>query len=701
MFTQPRTSPLVFGLCAAALLGLAALSVLTGAGRIAPGQVVDYLLGARGDEHLEMVVATLRLPRTLAAVAVGAALGVSGMLLQSVTRNPLAETGLLGVNSGAALGVVVGIVHAGAQTGGAYLVWALGGAFAATGVVLLLGSRFSPLKLLLAGAALSATLTGITSALLVADPVTFDQYRFWVLGSLAGVPLERVLAVSPAILAGLGMAALAARPLAALSLGDDVAVTLGHRPGRVRITVTVAVTLLSAAAVAVAGPVGFLGLLAGYVARTVLGGGIGPQIALSGLAGAVVLLGSDVLARVVIRPYEAPVSLLIALLGAPVLIVVARSRAVAAGAGDLIAEKSARGRGILRSPARWTGGSAPLPSDALPVRLGAFSVLLPLRSSMAAVVLAGLAAAAGVVAITAGQSAMTAGQALNALLGTGEGGQILLVQQIRLPRIVAGLTAGAALGLSGCLTQALARNRLATPDMLGINQGAVIAIMLAGLASSAATLFEHWWTGPLGALVAAVVVFGISGGIGTRGYRFIITGLAMTTLAGALVQSLLAWRGLSAATAVHAWTVGSLTGRGYPVALPVAVGLAVLLPAALALARRLAVLRFDEDVSAGLGVSPRTTRLLILALAVVLAGLGIGIGGPIAFVALAAPVIAARLSGPARLPLIGAPLTGAALVVTADTVGRVVADGAEIPAGVVTSILGGPFLLWTLLSDRR
>ncbi|GII00787.1 iron chelate uptake ABC transporter family permease subunit [Planobispora takensis] len=701
MFTQPRTSPLVFGLCAAALLGLAALSVLTGAGRIAPGQVVDYLLGARGDEHLEMVVATLRLPRTLAAVVVGAALGVSGMLLQSVTRNPLAETGLLGVNSGAALGVVVGIVYAGAQTGGAYLVWALGGAFAATGVVLLLGSRFSPLKLLLAGAALSATLTGITSALLVADPVTFDQYRFWVLGSLAGVPLERVLTVLPAILAGLGMAALAARPLAALSLGDDVAVTLGHRPGRVRITVTVAVTLLSAAAVAVAGPVGFLGLLAGYVARTVLRGRIGPQIALSGLAGAVVLLGSDVLARVVIRPYEAPVSLLIAVLGAPVLIVVARSRAVAAGAGDLIAEKSSRGRGILRSRTRGTGGSAPRPSDALPVRLGAFSVLLPLRSSTAAVLLAGLAAAAGVVAITAGQSAMTAGQALNALLGTGEGGQVLLVQQIRLPRIVAGLTAGAALGLSGCLTQALARNRLATPDMLGINQGAVIAVMLAGLTSSAATLFEHWWTGPLGALVAAVVVFGISGGIGTRGYRFIITGLAVTTLAGALVQSLLAWRGLSAATAVHAWTVGSLTGRGYPVALPVAAGLAVLLPAALALARRLAVLRFDEDVSAGLGVSPRTTRLLILALAVVLAGLGIGIGGPIAFVALAAPVIAARLSGPARLPLIGAPLTGAALVVTADTVGRVVADGAEIPAGVVTSILGGPFLLWTLLSDRR
>ncbi|GAT67442.1 iron ABC transporter permease [Planomonospora sphaerica] len=695
MFTQPRAPLPVFALCLTALLGLAAASVLTGAGRVAPEQVVDYLLGARGDHHLEMVVTTIRLPRTLAALVVGAALGVSGMLLQAVTRNPLAETGLLGVNSGAALGVVVGIVYAGAQTGGAYLVWALGGALLATGVVLLIGSRFSPLKLVLAGAALSATLTGITSAMLVADPVTFDQYRFWVLGSLAGVPLERVLSVSPAILAGLGMAALAARPLAALSLGDDMAVALGHRPGRTRVTVTVAVTLLSAAAVAVAGPIGFLGLLAGYLARTLLGGRVGPQIVLSGLAGALVLLGADVLARVVMRPYEAPVSLLIAILGGPVLIVVARSRAVAAGAGDLISDRTPR-RGARSGP-----GRGPLPSDALPVRLGALSVLLPVRSSFAVAALAALAAAAGVTALVAGQSAMTAAQALDALRGIGAGGQILLVQEIRLPRVVAGLVAGAALGLSGCLTQALARNRLATPDMLGINQGAVIAIMLAGLFSSAEMLFEHWWTGPLGALAAAVVVFAISGGVGTQGYRFIVTGLAVTTLAGALTQSVLAWRGLSSATAIHSWSVGSLAGRGYPVALPVAAGLALLLPAALAVSRRLDVMRFSEDVGTGLGANPRTTRLAVLALAVALAGLAIGIGGPIAFVALAAPVIAARLSGPARLPLVGAPLTGAALVVAADTIGRVIASGAEIPAGVVTSVLGGPFLLWTLLSDRR
>ncbi|NUP79824.1 MAG: iron chelate uptake ABC transporter family permease subunit, partial [Nonomuraea sp.] len=622
MFTQARA----FGLGAAALLALCAASMLTGAGRVAPGQVVGYLLGGEADGHLRMVVDTLRLPRTLAALVVGAALGVSGMLLQSVTRNPLAETGLLGVNAGAALGVVAGIVTAGAQTGGAYLVWALGGALLATGVVLVVGARLSPLKLVLAGAALSATLTGITTAVLVADPVTFDQYRYWILGSLAGIPMERVASIAPAVVAGLVMAAVAVRPLAALALGDDLSVALGHRPGRTRLWVTVAVTLLSAAAVALAGPIGFLGLLAGYFSRTLLGGRVGPRIVLSGLAGAVVLLGADVLARVIMRPYEAPVALLVAVLGAPVLIVVARSRAVTAFPDSLAGGRTRRASGHLR------GGRRVSPSDVVPVRGRGWSVLVPVRSSVAAGVLLAVAVGAVVAGVAAGQSGMTAGDALRALTGVGEGGQVLLVQEIRLPRVVAGLVAGAALGLSGCLTQALARNRLATPDLLGINQGAVIAIMVAGTLSASGTLFAHWWIGPLGALAAAVAVFAVSGGVGRQGYRFIVTGLALTTLSGALTQSLLAWQGLGSATAVHSWSVGSLTGRGYPVALPVAAGLAVLLPATLALARHVAVLRFDEDVSAGLGAAPGRTRMLLLLLAVVLAGLAAGVAGPVAFV---------------------------------------------------------------------
>lgn len=694
MFTQGAVRRLVAGSLATAVPALTVASMLTGAGRVSPGEVLGYLLGGAADGHLQMVVTTLRLPRTLAGLLVGCALGVSGSLLQTVTRNPLADTGLLGVNAGAAFGVVAGIVVAGIQSGGAYLAWALAGAVPAATVVLLLGARFSPLKLVLAGAAVTAVLSGVTSALLVAAPSAFDQYRFWILGSLAGVPLDRVLVVAPAILAALAAALVGARALAALTLGDDVAVALGSRPGRTRVAVTAVVAVLGAAAVAVAGPIGFLGLLAGYLARTMSASRVVAQIVVSGLAGTAALLGADVLARVVMRPYEAPVSLLIALIGGPVLILAARSRAVVTAAGSGTATPAKRAR-------RLSSRRGPWPPGGVAVRAGGYSVLVAPRSLLAFAAFAVAAAAAGTAAIVAGQSGLSAGQALAALAGDGRMSQIMLVQEIRLPRIVAGLLAGAALGLSGCLTQTLAGNRLATPDLLGVDQGAVIAIIVAGLLSPAAVLFEHWWAGPLGALAVALLVLAISGGTGRRGYRFIVTGLAVSTIAGALTQTLLAWQGLGSATAIYSWTVGSLSGRGYPVALPVAAGLAVLLPVTLAVARRLDLLRFGDDVAAGLGVSPPATRRGVLAAAVVLAGLATSIAGPIAFVALAAPVLASRLAGPSRVPMLGSAAAGAALVVLADTLGRLAVDGAEIPVGVVTSVLGGPFLLWTLLTDRR
>jgi len=703
MLTQVRRAGARAALTALglALILLACASMLTGAGRIGPGQVVAYLLGESADAHLEMVVTTLRLPRTAAAVVVGAALGISGMLLQTVTRNPLAETGLLGVNSGAALGVVLGITLAGAQTGGAYLGWALGGALATSAVVLLIARGASPLRLVLAGAALSATLGGLTSAILMSDTTTYDLYRFWVLGSLAGVPPERLAAVAPAFAAGLAVAIAAVRPLAALSLGDDVARAIGSRPALTRIAVTAAVTLLSAAAVAVAGPIGFLGLLSGFFARAVAGTSVGARLAASGLIGAVVLLAADVLARVVIRPYEAPVSLLVALVGGPVLIVVARSRAVAAGAGDRLVRRAAgrRPRALpWRLPVRppWPRADRPWV-----LRAGPVSLRVRVRPAVAAALLAVLAGAAVLAGVAAGQAGATVAEAARALVGLGDPATTMLVHEFRLPRVAAGFVAGAALGLSGCLTQTLARNRLATPDLLGVNQGAVVAILVAGLVSAAPTMFAHWWIGPLGSAVAALVVLAIAGGTGTQGYRIIVTGLAVTAIAAALTETVLAWRGLTAATAVYVWSIGSLNGRGYGVALPVAIGLAILLPATVAACRRLGLMRFGDEVVTALGVNAARARLATLATAVALAGLAVGVGGPIAFVALAAPVIAGRLAGPAAVPLLGSAFTGAALVVAADTLGRVVVSGAEIPVGVVTSVLGGPFLLWTLLTDRN
>ncbi|MFJ4187127.1 Fe(3+)-hydroxamate ABC transporter permease FhuB [Kitasatospora sp. NPDC089509] len=688
-----RTWPVATG-AVLVLLALAALSLSVGAGEVGPGRVLDYLLdhdGARTDGRLALVVGELRLPRTLTALLVGAALGVAGAQLQSVTRNPLAETGLLGVNAGASLGVVLGVSVLGVQTSYGYLAFAFGGAVLASSLVLLIaGSRGggSPMRLVLGGSAVGATFGGITGVLIVNSPEAYDRYRVWVLGSLAGVEGWTTLRqLAPVLGAGFLLALLTTRPLTALALGDDLARGLGHRPGATRAAVAVAVTLLTASAVALAGPISFLGLLAGFLARALAGPRTGQLTLFAGLFGAAVLTGADVLARVVARPFEAPVSVIVALIGAPALIAIVRSRRSAALAlGDPAAEAP---------PVR-----RPEPSPAAPdpvLRYGAWSLLLPRRALLAGLGLAAALLAAVVVSAHAGQSELGLGATFRAVFGQGERLDVLLVQKFRLGRIVAGLAAGAALGLAGCLTQTLARNRLATPELLGVNDGATAAVLISATASGT---FGAWWAGPLGALAAVLVVTLVSGGLGARGYRVLVVGLAMSALASAVIQVALARRSLNSAGSLYVWTSGSLNGRDYAIATPVLIGLAVLVPIALAVARRLAVLRFDDSVAASLGVDPGRVRLICLLLAVALAGLAVGVCGPVGFVALAAPVLAARLAGPARVPVLGSALTGALLVVLADTLGRVLIGGVEIPVGIVTTVLGGPFLLWVLLSRR-
>nr|WP_281730707.1 Fe(3+)-hydroxamate ABC transporter permease FhuB [Streptomyces sp. RG38] len=722
--SRHRTRLIVAG-CAAAVVLLGALSLCVGAGEVGPGGALDYVLnrhGARADSRLSLVIGDLRLPRTLTALLVGAALGIAGCLLQAVTRNPLAETGLLGVNAGASLGVVAGIALLGLDSGYAYLGCAFVGAVVVSGLVLLIAGRGrggSPMRLVLAGSALGATFGGITSVIVVNSAETYDRFRFWVLGSLAGVegygelgPLLPVLAV------GFAIALLLTRPLSALALGDDLARGLGHRPSLIRTTVAAGVTLLTAAAVALAGPISFLGLLAGFLARTLAATRPAARTVLAGLIGAGVLTVADIAARVVSRPFEAPVSVIVALIGAPVLIGIVRSRQLAAmGMTEPAADgaPSGAGRGLpalvtglwrRMRPARPESGSAEtaatepadgaLAAGTAVVRRGRLSLLVHRRPASAALLLAALGVVAVVLSAYAGQSDMGVSRTFRAVFGQGDRFDVLLVQKFRLGRIVAGLAAGAALGLAGCLTQTLARNRLATPELLGVNDGATAAVLLSVTLSSTGT-FGAWWAGPLGALAAVLVVTTVSGGLGQRGYRVLVVGLAMSALASAVTQVVLSRRSLNSAASLYVWTSGSLNGRGYSVAVPVLIGLVVLVPAALAVARHLSVLRFDDSTAASVGVTPGRVRMLCMLLAVALAGLAVGVCGPVSFVALASPVIAARLAGPLRVPLAGSMLTGAVLVVAADTLGRIAFSGSELPVGVVTTVLGGPFLLWVLL----
>ncbi|MEU8899418.1 iron ABC transporter permease [Nocardia sp. NPDC048505] len=321
----------VAGAVAGALLLCVAASLLVGAESIAPGRVLAAVLG-HGDQQADALVLDLRLPRTAVAIAVGAALGVGGALIQAYTRNPLADPGILGVNGGAALGVTLALWTGAASTTSALVLPALAGSLIATIMLLTLAAAgrgpATPLRMILAGVALAAVLGGLTTAIRLTDAGAFDGYRSWVAGSVAGRALSDLAGIAPYLGAGLLLAFLLVRPLNAVALGEDTAAALGVDTRRVRVGTVLAVTLLTGAATAVAGPVAFLGLMVPHVCRLLVGNDQRRIIPLCALVAPVVLLSADVLARVALPLREMPVGVVTAFVGAPVLIRLVSSKKV-------------------------------------------------------------------------------------------------------------------------------------------------------------------------------------------------------------------------------------------------------------------------------------------------------------------------------------------------------------------------------------
>ncbi|GGF46782.1 ABC transporter permease [Marmoricola endophyticus] len=310
-----------------ALAGLVLLSLALGARSISPAAVLDALVHG-GTSFEDVVVRTQRLPRTAAALVAGVGLAVAGALMQAVTRNPLADPGILGVSSGSAFAIAIAAGVLGLTTPQGYLWFGFAGALLAAVAVWLVGaagpSSTSPARLTLAGVALGAVLSGITSAMLLFDPEGFNAMRSWQSGSLPGRGWEPVAVVAPFVVVGVLVAVLLGPALNAVALGDDRAQAMGVSLGRVQALSVLAVTLLAGGATAVAGPIVFVGLMVPYVARRVVGPDQRWIIALSAVLGPGLLLAADVLGRLVLPDGELPAGVVTAVIGAPVLIVVVR-----------------------------------------------------------------------------------------------------------------------------------------------------------------------------------------------------------------------------------------------------------------------------------------------------------------------------------------------------------------------------------------
>ncbi|MEV5412188.1 iron chelate uptake ABC transporter family permease subunit [Thermopolyspora sp. NPDC052614] len=309
------------------------LSIAVGTKNISPATVWDAFFHFGGTED-HTIVRDLRVPRTVLGLLTGVALGVSGAIIQAVTRNPLADTQILGINSGAALMVVFAIGVLGLTGIWSYVWFAFAGGAAAMVLVYALGSAgrggATPIRLTLAGVALGAVMEGLSSAIRLLRPRAFDYLRFWDAGTLAARPLPIAAAIAPFVVAGLVLALVVARSLNSIALGDDFARSLGTNVARTRVLSVISVTLLAGAATAAAGPIGFVGLMVPHAVRWITGPDQRWILAYTVVGGPVLMLTADVLGRLVIRPGELRVGIVTAFVGAPVLIwLVRRARAAA------------------------------------------------------------------------------------------------------------------------------------------------------------------------------------------------------------------------------------------------------------------------------------------------------------------------------------------------------------------------------------
>jgi ABC-type Fe3+-siderophore transport system permease subunit len=318
----------LIGLAAAltVLVGLLVLSLMIGSTTIAPSVVWDALFHSSANID-QFAIRDFRLPRTIVGLVVGVALGMSGALIQALTRNPLADPGILGVNAGASFAVTFAVGLLGVREAQGYMWFAFGGALVVTLVVLALGSTRrgrSPVVMVLAGVCVGAVLGGVRDALQLTDPDAFDVLRSWDAGSIAGRPLDVVWPILPFLAVALVLAFAVSGPLNAMALGDELAATQGVRLARTRVLAVVALALLAGGATAIAGPILFVGLMVPHVARWLVGPHQHWIFAYSIVLAPSLLLGSDILGRVVMRPGEIPVGVVTAFIGAPVLIVLVR-----------------------------------------------------------------------------------------------------------------------------------------------------------------------------------------------------------------------------------------------------------------------------------------------------------------------------------------------------------------------------------------
>ncbi|MET8658605.1 iron ABC transporter permease [Streptomyces griseus] len=673
----------------AVLVLLAVSIVLVGLWHLTQGtsgagmwDLIRYAAGVRenvGGVPVGDIVAGSRLPRLLAGVAVGFALGAAGALLQSVTRNALASPDTLAVTAGAyftlsavaAFGLTVPLWASGAV--------AFAGGLLAAALVLALTGRTagtSGTRLVLAGSATAMALDAATAMLLILFDRNTTGLFAWGSGSLAQLNIDASMRAIPLVFVVLCVALALSRKLDVLGLGEDTASSLGVPIRATRTTAVLCAVLLTSTAVTLAGPIAFVGLGAPVLARLVAGRvqALHRHALLvpgAGLLGALLVLLADASLRAVLGAEGAasvPTGIPTALLGAVVIVVLALRL---------------RDAGPVRQPPQARSATRSRRSFLLVV-------------TGAVVLLAG----AILVGVLAGSLWLRTGDLLLWAQGTAPDliGRAL---DDRMPRVAAAVLAGAALGLAGCAVQSAVRNPLAEPGVLGITAGAglgAVAVVTSDLPGGRPLLIAA-------AVATGLATFALIALLAWRGGflpdRFVLIGIGCGYGLSAVSTFLLLRADPWNTPRILTWLSGTTYGRSLPDVVPVAVALLIALPLLLSMRRQLDLLAVDEDTPRILGVSPARTRFASLTIAAVLAALGVIAIGVVGFVGLVAPHLARSIVGARHgraIPV--AMLIGAVLVCVADTLGRTLIAPAQIPAGLMVALVGAPYFVWLLRRSR-
>lgn len=602
------------------------------------------------------------LPRLVTALLAGAALGLAGAILQQVLRNPLASPTTLGLSAGAKLALSLATLYApGLLLLGRDLV-ALAGSLVAGLLVLAIGARrdFAPVTLVLAGLVVSLYCGALAAMLILLNERYLDSLFIWGGGSLQQQDWSVPLALGPRFLILLLLVLLMARPLELLGLPDSQARALGLRIATLRWSGVGLALALTAVVVSLVGVIGFIGLMAPTIARLCGARRFLERLIWAPLVGALLLWFTDQAVQIAAGPLAGflPTGAVTALFGSPLLL-------------------------LLLPRLRVQDRPQPPPGAPVTQRRGRGLPGLALLAALLALSILGL----------------VFGRLPEGSWGLLRGDLLVELLSWRLPRVLAALAAGMMLAAAGVLLQRLTGNEMASPEVLGISAGATMGMAALLFLTTSPSLSLQFTAAGTGALAILLVIVSVGWRSGFAPERVVLAGIALNALLDAVVVLLSASGDPRALTLLN-WIGGSTYGVTLQTALPAAVAAGVLLLATLFLGRWLDILPLGRPAAQGLGVPVSRARLLLFSLAVLLTAAGTMVVGPLSFIGLMAPHIARQLGLlRARAQLLGAACAGAAVLVLADWVGRNLAFPYQLPAGLVSALVGAPLLL--LLLRRR